>query len=156
MAKGDVIGASNNYRLALEHRDDPYLRAKLDDVDRLAKSVRFDRHLNRAKNAEKERQWADAAEHFERAFECKRDAAVAERLAASLHLGGGDGAKALSFAEQAVAMRGGNADYRITLAEILFAAGEVDRATEQIEKAVELAPKDARAKELAKVIAKKR
>ena len=53
-------------------------------------------------------------------------------------------------------MRSGNADYRITLAQVHYSLEALDRAEKQVEEALAIAPKDARAKELAKLIAKKR
>lgn len=156
MKKNDVIGAANNYRLALEHWDDPFLRAKLEDVDVLAKTARIERALTRARAAEKERRWADAATHFEHALQIRRDAAVAERAAYAIYASGGDVMRALDLATDAVTMRAGNADYRITLGEVLLAANEPERAEEEARRALELMPGDLRAKELLKAIAKKK
>ena len=155
-AAGDVIGAANNYRLALEHRDDPYLRNKLEDIEVLAKQARFDKAMARARGAEAEKKWADAATSYQRAFEARPDPAAAERAAHALLAGGGDLERARELAQRAVDMRSGNADYRITLAQVHYSLEALDRAEKQVEEALAIAPKDARAKELAKLIAKKR
>jgi curved DNA-binding protein CbpA len=154
LARGDVISAANNYRLALDHREDPFLRCKLDDVEILAKAARFDRSVARARAAERDKRWAEAARHFEEAFEARRDAVVAERAAHAIHACGGDLGRATELAEQAVSMRPKDADFRVTLAEILLAANELERAREEAETALEIAPKDARAKEIARAISR--
>lgn len=155
-AAGDVIGAANNYRLALEHREDPYLRNKLDDVEVLAKAARFDKAMARARGAEKERKWVEAATQYARAFEAKPDATAAERAANAMLISSGDLERALELAERAVEMRNKVPENRITLAQILYTLEDFDRAEEEVEEALELAPKDSRAKDLAKLIAKKK
>jgi curved DNA-binding protein CbpA len=155
-ANGDVIGAANNYRLALEHREDPYLRNKLEDVEVLAKQARFDKAMARAKAAEKEKKWPEAGTQYARAFEAKPDASAAERAANAMLVAGVDLERALELAERAVSMRDRVPEYRVTLAQVLFAMGKLDRAEEEAEAALVFAPKDARAKDLTKLIAKKR
>ena len=49
-------------------------------------------------------------------------------------------------------MRHTNAAYRITLAAILVAKGDLERAQDEVETALELAPKDASVKESARAI----
>ena len=154
-AAGDVINAANNYRLALEHREDTYIRNKLDDVEVLAKAARFDKAMARARGAERDKKWADAAIGYERAFEAKPDPTAAERAAHAILAAGGDLARAKELAARAVSMRSRVADYRVTYAQVLYTLEDYDAAEEQIEEAVDLAPKDARVKELSKMIAKK-
>lgn len=155
-ANGDVIGAANNYRLALEHREDPYLRNKLEDVEVLAKQARFDKAMMRAKAAEKDKKWTEAGTQYARAFEAKPDAAAAERAANAMLTAGGDLERALELAERAVSMRDRVPEYRVTLAQVLLAMGKLERAEEEAEAALVFSPKDARAKDLTKLIAKKR
>jgi len=154
-AAGDVINAANNYRLALEHREDTYIRNKLEDVEVLAKAARFDKAMARARAAERDKKWADAAIGFDRAFEAKPDPLAAERAAHAILAGGGDLARAKELAGRAVAMRSRVADYRVTFAQVLYTLEDYDAAEEQIEEAIDLSPKDARVKELSKMIAKK-
>lgn len=154
-AAGDVINAANNYRLALEHREDKYIRSKLEDVEVLAKAARFDKAMARARAAERDKKWADAAIGFERAFEAKPDPLAAERAAHAILAGGGDLARAKELAGRAVSMRSRVADYRVTFAQVLYTLEDYDAAEEQIEEAIDLSPKDARVKELSKMIAKK-
>jgi predicted Zn-dependent protease len=60
----DVIGAANNYRLALQNGDNPTIRAKLEEVDERAKARRFELSLTRARAAERDKKWAEAAFEF--------------------------------------------------------------------------------------------
>ncbi|MCA9588881.1 MAG: DnaJ domain-containing protein [Myxococcales bacterium] len=151
-AAGDLIAAERNYRLALGHEEDPYVRSKLEAIETEARKLRFERSMSVARAAERDRQWADAAVHYEKAFLARPDAGAAERAAYSLHLSSGDLERALQLAERAVLMRHTNAAYRITLAAILVAKGDLERAQDEVETALELAPKDASVKESARAI----
>lgn len=150
----DVISAANNYRLALQHRDDPFIRIKLEEVDRLAKAVRVQRSVACARAAEDDGRWADAALHFTRAHETKPTAELADRAANALRLGMGDLERAAALAEQAVSLDPKNVRYRVTLGEVYLAAKLLTRAGAQAETALELAPKDPRGQELAAAIAR--
>ncbi len=151
-AAGDLIAAERNYRLALGHEEDPYVRSKLEAIETEARKLRFERSMSVARAAERDRQWADAAVHYEKAFLARPDAGAAERAAYSLHLSSGDLERALQLAERAVLMRHTNAAYRITLAAILVAKGDLERAQDEVETALEFAPKDASVKESARAI----
>jgi len=151
----DIIGAANNYRLALQCVEDPFVRRKLDAVEELAKSLRHEKSLARARGAERSERWDVAAEQFAKAHEARPAAAVAERAAYALRRSGGDLRKAASLGEQAVALEPRNAAYRITLAEVYLAAGFAVRAEEEVKLALELVPDDARAQELAATIRKR-
>ncbi|MBX3258463.1 MAG: tetratricopeptide repeat protein [Labilithrix sp.] len=150
----DPIGAANNFRLALQHREDPFVRLKLEDADRLAKAVRFERSLASARAAEEDRRWADAAVHYGRAHGTKPTAEIADRAANALRASEGDLERAATLAEQAVALDPRNARYRVTLGEVCLAAKLLTRAQTHAEIALELAPRDPRAKALAAAIAK--
>lgn len=152
----DVIGAANNYRLALQHADDPYIRQKLEAIDQLAKMRRCEKYLFRARASEREGKWADAAQHFVLAFDTHADASVAERAANAISRAGGETKKAIALAEQAVALAPTNAAYFVTLGELCLAANQIERAGEAAERALALAPNDARIKELASTVRKKR
>jgi len=154
----DVIGAANNYRLALEHREDPYVRSKLDDIDAKAKTLRATRAMTLGRTAEREQRWSDAAMHYSRGFEAKPTAELADRAAnALLRCNDGETERAVSLAEKAVALDPKNASYRITLGEAYLMAGEYEDAKEEADDALELGGENdkARAKALAAMVAKK-
>lgn len=149
----DVINAANNLRLALQHREDPLVRMKLEEVDRLAKAVRLERTLASARAAEERKRWPEAAMHLARAYETKPTAELADRAASALLLAEGDLERAAQLAEQAVSLEPKNARYRLTLAEVYLESGELVRAAKHAAVALELTPKDPRARDLADAIA---
>jgi hypothetical protein len=151
----DVIGAANNYRLALQNSDDPIIRERLEMVDQLAKTARSDKSLARARAAERDKRWADAAHHFAKANEARPDASIADRAAYALRMSNGDLHRAVALAEQAIAAEPKNVGYRVTLGEIYLAAKLYTRAQAESARALELSPRDARALELAAAIPKK-
>ena len=156
MKVDDVIGAANNYRLALQNADDPHLRAKLEDVDELAKKRRFELSMARARSAERDRKWAEAAFEFSRAHDARPGPEAAERAANALRMSEGDLQRAATLAEFAVSKEPKNASYRVTLGEVYFAANAVERAAAEADRALGLAPNDPRAKQLAAAAKKKR
>ena len=152
----DVTTAATNYRLALEHRDDPALRKKLDLVDGLARTQRFEKNVALGRAAERIQRFADAAIYFARAHDAKPDAAAAERAAHHLCTSGGDLERATALAERAVQLDPKTVGHHLTLAEIHLAANRIAEAEKACTAASELAPKDARPKDLAAVIARKK
>lgn len=150
LAAGDAIAAANHYRLALQNRDDPYIRAKLDDVDALARTKRHELNLGRAKDAERRERWADAAAFYARAHDAKPTAHLAERAAYCMRLAEGDAQRATELAEWATRADPNNAAGFVTLGELYAARRLEERAVEAVRQALELAPNDARAKALAK------
>lgn len=150
----DVVSAANNYRLALQDRDDPILRFKLEELDSKSKTLRYERSALRARAAEKEQRWSEAASLYASAHEARPDAAMAERAAHALRLSHGDLQRAMTLAERAVTMAPQNLEYRLTLAEVCLAANKTERAGEESKYLVDRFPKDARVKDLATRIAK--
>jgi tetratricopeptide (TPR) repeat protein len=151
----DLVTAANNYRLALSFREDPYLREKYEDTDRRGRMVRFEKNIVPARMAERQERWADAAVFFTRAYEARPDAEAAARAGHALRLSGGDLTRAIQLAEHAVALEAKNVAHHITLAEIYVAANRMTSAEAALASALELAPKDTRAKELSAAIAQK-
>jgi tetratricopeptide (TPR) repeat protein len=152
MKVDDVIGAANNYRLALQLGEDPYLRTKLEDVDDIARTRRRDLNLKRARGAERAERWSDAAMFFVKAFDARAEAGIAERAAYSIRMSNGDLAQAASLAEKAIAMEPKNPEHWVTSGEIHLAAGSLQEAANSAAKALEIAPKDPRATELTAMI----
>ncbi len=150
----DVIGAANNFRLALQCVEDPFVRQKYESVEPLAKALRHEKSIVRARAAEKGERWADAAEHFSKAHEARPDAVAAERAAYALRVSGGDLRTATALAEDAVALDGKNAACRVTLGEVYLATNSVVLAKAALEAALKLAPNDARAQQLASALRK--
>lgn len=156
MKVDDVIGAANNYRLALEVSEDPFIRRKLEDIDELAKTRRRELSLARARAAERDKRWSDAALHYGKANDARPAAPLAERAAHALWMSNGDLDVATRLGKSAVAMDPKNAGYRVTLAEIYVASDDVEHAAEQVDEALELDRGNARAKELSALVRKKK
>ena len=152
----DVIAAANNYRLALENSDDPVIRAKLEQVDELAKQRRSELSLGRARAAERDQRWADAAFEYAKAHQARPSAELADRASHALRMSGGDLRRAVSLAEFAVTAEPRNTSYRITLAEAYLAAGLLERASAESTKALASAPDDERIKRLVLAVKKAR
>jgi len=149
----DIVGAGNNLRLALSHREDAAIRRRLEELDSRSRILRFEKNILPARAAERDQRWADAAILFTRAYEARPDADVAWRAANALHKSGGDLKRSAVLGEHAVSLDPKNLAYRLTLGEIYLAADRLTRAEEVAEEARELAPKDARVKDLATAIA---
>jgi hypothetical protein len=149
---GDIVGAANNYRLALTMHDDPMIRRKLDAIDAQARDVRYEKHIVRARGAERAERWDEAAEHYQRANEARREAACAERAAYALRMSKGDLRLAATLGEQAIEHDGKNVEYRVTLGEVYLAAGGVERAKAESDAALALSANHPRAKALAAAI----
>lgn len=150
----DIIGAANNYRLALQMHDDPVIKDKLAAIDAHSRDLRCEKYLGKARAAERAERWEEAADHYLRANEARRDGVVAERAANALRLAKGDLRQATALAEQAVAENGKNAEFRVTLAEVLMASNLLVRAKEECDEALALAPSNPRAKSLAAALKK--
>jgi tetratricopeptide (TPR) repeat protein len=156
MKVDDVISAANNYRLALEVSEDAFIRRKLEEVDELAKTRRRELSLARARAAERDKRWSDAALHYGKANDARPAAPLAERAAHALWMSNGDLDVAIRLGKSAVAMDPNNAAYRVTLAEIYVASDDVEHAAEHVDEALELDRGNARAKELSALVRKKK
>jgi hypothetical protein len=150
----DAIGAANNYRIALQNSNDPALRAKLEMVEGIAKERRFELSLPRARTAEREQRWAEAAHEYARAHAARPSAELAERAAHALRMSDGDMTRAVELAEWAVARAPKSAEFRLTLADVCLAARKLERAAAECEAARSLAPNDARVGTLYSAITK--
>jgi curved DNA-binding protein CbpA len=156
LQRDDVISAANNFRLALQFADDPFVRRKLEAVEEVANARRLEKSLLRARAAERNERWDEAAHHFAKANEVRASAATAERAAYAFRRSGSDLQTATKLAEQAVSLDAKNVACRVTLGEIYLTAGLTDRAKAESDQALELAPKDPRAQELAALLRKRK
>lgn len=156
LRKDDVIAAANNYRLALQNTENPEVRKKLEAIEALAKSRHYEQSITRARAAEKAERWVDAASYFAKANAARPEASSAERAAHALRLSGGDLHRAAELAQQAILADPKNAGYHVTLGEIFLAAKLFTRAAGEATRALEIAPKDERAKRLAAALPKKK
>lgn len=152
----DLIGAANNYRLALQNSNDPALRAKLDMVEEPARRRRFEISMPRARTAEREQRWPEAAVDYLRAHDAWPTAETAARAANALRMSSGDLVRAVTLAEYATAKEPRNASYRMILAEVLLASRLLERAATEAAAALAMAPTDPRATELVAAVKRQR
>ena len=134
--------------------EDPVIKEKLAAIDGQSRDLRSEKYLAKARGAERAERWEEAADHYIRANDARKDGSVAERAANALRLAKGDLRQALALAEQAVAENGKNAEYRVTLSEVLVASNLLVRAKEEAEEALTLAPSHPRAKALVATLKK--
>lgn len=153
LGRDDLVGAANNYRLAVQVTDDPAIHAAFTEVEAKARTRVHDASLSQAKAAEAAGKWAEAGSKYGRAYEIRAQAWVAERAANALRQDGKELKKAAHFAEQAVLAEPQNAQYRVTLGEIYCDAGLMNRAVGESGRASSLAPNDARVQALASRVA---
>ncbi len=148
----DVISAANNYRLALQSAEDPAIRSKLAMVDEMAKERRFEICIVRARAAERDQRWADAAVDYVKAHSARPGAESAALAAYALRMSDGDMNVATSLAELAVSKEPRNGAYRAILGEVYMGARLLERAAAESDVASSLAPDDARVKRLAAAV----
>jgi DNA-binding transcriptional ArsR family regulator len=153
LARDDLVGAANNYRLAVQVTDDPTVHAAFNEVEAKARARVHETSLAQAKTAEAAGRWTEAGAKYARAYEIRPQPWVAERAANALRLDGKELKKAAHLAEQAVLAEPQNALYRVTLGEIYWDAGLMNRAVGESGRASALAPSDARVLALASRVA---
>ncbi len=148
----DVISAANNYRLALQSAEDPAIRAKLVMVDEMAKERRFEICLMRARTAERDQRWVDAAADYAKAHSARPSAESAACAAYAMRMCDGDMNVATALAELAVSKEPRNGVYRAILGEVYLGARLLERAAAESDVASSLAPDDPRVKRLASTV----
>jgi curved DNA-binding protein CbpA len=148
-AMGDHLTAANNYRLALQHIDDPALENEAAEAQQKARGSMVDVYLKQAKFEESDQQWSMAALSYLKALAGRPDDPdLSERAANALRLEGRDLRRAARLAEAAVAKNQRSALYRTTLGHIYLDAGLYLRARAELENAARLAPNDPHVREL--------
>jgi tetratricopeptide (TPR) repeat protein len=153
--RNDLVTAASHYRMALQNDDDPIVAAKLAAIRGASDERLYGVAIARARLAEKDGRWAEAATFFTQANAARPDPSTAERAANALRLSGGDLHHAVQLAEQATLAEPANPDYRVTLGEVCMAAKLVKRAAAEVERALVIEPSNARAKALAASLALK-
>lgn len=148
-AKNDYLGAANNYRLALQHVEDPAIEAAAADATQKARKSMVDVYLKQARWEESDKKWGMAALSYLKALAGKPDDPdLSERAANALRMEGRDLHRAARLAEAAVAKNPKKALYRTTLGNVYLDAGLFLRARTELENAARLAPNDAHVREL--------
>lgn len=149
VGRDDYVTAANQLRLALNHADDPALRARYEEVNVRARVVLADSYLKQGSYEESQEKWREAGASYAKAAEARpEDPSIAAKAAHALRREGKDLHRAARFAELAVQKTPASAEFRVTLGHVYLDAGLFLRAASELEQAVRLAPDDAKAKEL--------
>lgn len=143
-AKGQAVVAANAYRVALtldpENED---VRAKAEKAQRAADEILSETYVREASYEESNGHWVQAARSWERAASSKpNDVHAHERAANAMLNGSGDIAKALVFAQRAVALAPTLPACQVTLAKAYMAASQPLSARMSLQTAAKLAPED--------------
>ncbi len=149
LAKEDVVGAANHYRLAVQYTDDPAVHSKFKQISQKAREVLFDAYMKQARYEESQAKWKEAAASYAKAHEAHPDDAdIAASVAQALRKEGRDLHRAARFGELAVQKNPNSSGFRVTLGAVYLDAGLFLRAKTELEVALRLSPEDAKIKEL--------
>jgi curved DNA-binding protein CbpA len=153
-ARNDAVGAANAYRLAASHSpDDEQIQARLREWSAKAATAQAEQNLQNGSVAAAQGRWSEAALLLTKAAAGRPDdPAVLAKAAHALVQSGGDLHLAAELARRAVGLRGGEARYRITLAEVYLAAGLGLNARRELAEAARIEPANPKVKELLKGI----
>lgn len=147
--RGDVLGAANNYRLAVRYTDDPTVLEAAEIASQRAKDLMADTYLKQAKYEEQSHKFGAAALSYAKAAEGRpEDAQLCADAARCLKTEGRDLHKAAHYAQLAVQKNPSHAPFRVTLGAIYLDAGLFLRARSELEQATKLDPNHREAKEL--------
>jgi curved DNA-binding protein CbpA len=153
-ARNDAVGAANAYRLAASHSpDDERIQVLLREWSAKAVIAQAEQNLQNGSVAAAQGRWSEAAQFFTKAASGRPDdPVVLAKAAHALVQSGGDLHLAAELARRAVSLCGGEARYRITLAEVYLAAGLGLNARRELAEAARIEPANPKVKELLKGI----
>jgi curved DNA-binding protein CbpA len=156
MAQNDPIAAANAYKVAVTLTpDDAELKARHDEVAKIADAVLSESYERQAGYEEKSERWEDAAKSWSKVVEGRpTDARAHERAANAMTRASGDLHAAAGLARRAVDMEPDNARFKATLAQVYIAAGLTLNAKRELDLALQLAPHDGTIQALYKRLAK--
>jgi curved DNA-binding protein CbpA len=144
LAKGDVLGAANSFRVAMTLLpDDPDLEKKSSEVQSRADEMLGETYARQGAYQEKNGQWSEAARSWARVAKARPgDAHANERAANAATKAGGDLHEAARMAKVACELEPQKPSYRVTLANVYMAAGLTLNARRELEAAAQMAPQD--------------
>ena len=147
----DYAAASNAYRIAASLApDDEELQALSDEAEHLAAAGLAEGFLKQAEYEARQERWGEAAMSYGKVCLGRpNDAKAHDRVAlCTMKMPGGNMRRAVEFGRRAVELAPTVAEYRVTLARAYIEAGLEKSAMAELDRAEELAPKDAKLKEL--------
>lgn len=150
LAQQQYAAAANAYRIAASLAPtDQVVQAICAEAMRLADVALADGYLKQAHYEESAGRWGDAALSYSKVCNGRPDSAEAhERVAFATLKSSANIRRAVDFARRAVELEPKSPQFRITLASAYVAAGLEKSALAEIERALDLAPGDAKIKEL--------
>lgn len=150
LERKDYASAANAYRIAASLApEDTELQNTCVETAQLAATALADGFMKQAEYEAQAGRWADAALSYSKVCTgLPDDARAHERAAYATIKGSGNTRRAIELARRAVELSPKTAEFHVTLARAYFSAGLENSAAAEIDRAAELAPKDARIKEL--------
>ena len=146
----DYAGAANSYRIAASLApDDAAVQAACTDALQKVAVALADGYWKQAVYEESQERWAEAALSYSKVCTGRPDSALAhERVAFTTLKSSTNPRRAVEFARRAIELDPKKPEYRVTLARTYAGAGLEKSAHAELDRAVELAPKDAKVQAL--------
>jgi Flp pilus assembly protein TadD len=145
LARKDFSGAINAYRMAASLApDDPELQATCNDGIRVAAAAVADDHWDQAVLEESQERWEEASLAYAKVCTGRPSDGQAHERVANAALRSSNVRRAVEFARKAVEIAPTSAMFHITLGRAYAAAGFATSARNELDRALDLAPKDAR------------
>jgi Flp pilus assembly protein TadD len=145
LAREDFAGAIDAYRMASSLAPhDPEVQTLCDDAIRSAAGALAEGHWREAIAAESDGRWEDALLGYSRVCAGRPGDPLPHERVAIAALRVDNVRRAVEFARKAVELAPGTARFRVTLARAYAAAGFEASSHGQLDRALELAPDDAR------------
>jgi tetratricopeptide (TPR) repeat protein len=146
----DYAGAANSYRIASSLApDDLAVKATCDEALQRVAVALADGYWKQAVYEEGQERWAEAALSYSKVCTGRPDSAPAhERVAYTTFKSGGNPRRAVEFARRSIELDPKKPEFRVTLARTYAAAGLEKSAHAELDRALEIAPKDAKIQSL--------
>ncbi|MFT3774628.1 MAG: tetratricopeptide repeat protein [Minicystis sp.] len=149
LAGRDFEGAINHYRMAASLApEDAKVQSTCNDAIRTAAGALAQGYWEQAVRDESEGNWEDAALGYAKVCAGRPNDARAHERVANAAIRAGNARRAVEFARKAIEITPGSAIFRITLARAYAAAGLEKSAHGELGRALELAPDDAKIRNL--------
>jgi tetratricopeptide (TPR) repeat protein len=142
----DYAGAANSYRIASSLvPDDLSVKATCEEALQRVAVALADGYWKQAVYEEAQERWAEAALSYSKVCAGRPDSPPAhERVAFTTFKAGTNPRRAVEFARRAIELDPRKPEFRVTLARTYGAAGLEKSAHAELDRALELAPKDAK------------
>jgi len=146
LTQKDFAGATNSYRIAASLApEDAAVQATCDAALRQAAAALADGYWKQALYEESQERWAEAALSYSKVCAGRPESAQAhDRVADTTLKSSANARRAVEFARKAIELDARKPEYHVTLARAYLAAGLEKSAHGELERALELAPKEPR------------